>query len=416
MPTTYWAFPTQTFTAWDANGDPVAGAKASIFEAGTSTPLVVYTDTALATPHAVPMVADGNGVFAPIYISGPDEIKIDVTDASDVQLPGYPVDNITGTPIGGLAASAIVFAPTSTLAAVEVQTAIESLDTLTQRTKNRMIEAETAGSSDAYTLDAVGTITAYADGDIFVLRANRDNTGAVTLNVDSVAAKNWKRHDGTTYVAYTASEIRDGNHYWVEYDSTADEFRTIFEMRRPATQAEAEAGTAIAVAMDALRVKQAILALDPAHLTRGTPIATTSGTEHDFTSLAAGINRITVILDGVNLSGTDDLLIQLGDAGGFEATSYDSEISEGTTGESRGDGFQITKSVGASDLLSGIITLVRINANDWISAGNTGEDSGNTNVKVSAGRKTLSAELTDIRLTPTGSDTFDAGSVNIFTE
>ncbi len=224
MPTTYWAFPTQTFTAWDANGDPVASAEAKYFEAGTSTPLTVYTDTALSTPHAVPQVADGNGVFAPSYISGADEIKIEVRTPAGALLPGYPVDNITGTPVGGLAASGIVFAPTATLAAVEVQAALETLDSIT----SRLPETVTAGSSDAYTLDPPLTITAYTDGMIFVLRADRDSTGAATLNVDTVGAKDWKRHDGSSYAAYGADGIRVGNHYWVEYDSGADEFRTVF--------------------------------------------------------------------------------------------------------------------------------------------------------------------------------------------
>ena len=260
MATTYWAFPPQAFMAFDSNGDPVAAAEAKIFEAGTSTPLTVYTDTALTTPHAVPQIADANGVFSPIYISGPDEIKIEIrTTGNGSLLPGFPVDNITGTPVGGLAAAGIVFVPTATLAAVDVQTALTTLDTLTQRTRNRLIEVETAGSSNAYTLNAIGTITAYVDGDIFVLRADRNNGGAATLNVDSVGAKNWKRHDGTSYAAYAAGEIRDGGHYLVEYDSGADEFHTLFERRRPATQAEAEAGTAVAVDMDALRVRQAIL-------------------------------------------------------------------------------------------------------------------------------------------------------------
>ncbi len=229
MPTTYFTFPPQAFTAWDENGDPAPAAEAKFYEAGTSTPLTIYTDTALTTPHAVPQVADANGVFAPVYISGADDVKIEVRlTGNGTMLPGYPVDNITGVPVGGLTATGIVFAPTATLASVEVQDALETLDTLTQRTRNRLIEAETAGSSDAYTLDAVGTIAAYADGDIFVLRADRNSTGAATLNVDSVGAKNWKRHDGTSYVAYAADGILKGNHYWVEYDLSAEEFRTIF--------------------------------------------------------------------------------------------------------------------------------------------------------------------------------------------
>jgi hypothetical protein len=50
----------------------------------------------------------------------------------------------------------------------------------------------------------------------------------------------------------------------------------------------------------------------------------------------------------------------------------------------------------------------------WISshsgAGNT------TEVKTGGGNKTLSGELTQIRLTRTGTNTFDAGSVNIMYE
>ncbi len=133
MPTTYWAFPTQTFTAFDANGDPVASAEASIFEAGTSTPLTTYTDTGLTTPHAVPQIADGNGIFAPIYISGADEIKVAVRlTGAGALLPGYPVDNITGTPIGGFSASGVVFDPTSLVAAEDLQTAVEILEDITQ--------------------------------------------------------------------------------------------------------------------------------------------------------------------------------------------------------------------------------------------------------------------------------------------
>ena len=137
MPTTYFTFPPQAFTAWDANGDPVPAAEAKIFEAGTTTPLETFTDTALTTPHAVPQIADANGVFSPVYISGPDDVKIEVRTSAGAMLPGYPVDNITGIPVGGLTATGIVFDPTATLASVEVQDALETLDTPTSRTRTR---------------------------------------------------------------------------------------------------------------------------------------------------------------------------------------------------------------------------------------------------------------------------------------
>jgi len=52
----------------DTNGDPLSGALLYCYAEGTTTPLAVYSDEALTTPHANPVVADGDGLFAPIYL------------------------------------------------------------------------------------------------------------------------------------------------------------------------------------------------------------------------------------------------------------------------------------------------------------------------------------------------------------
>lgn len=52
----------------DTNGDPLSGALLYCYAEGTTTPQAVYSDEALTTPHANPVVADGNGLFAPIYL------------------------------------------------------------------------------------------------------------------------------------------------------------------------------------------------------------------------------------------------------------------------------------------------------------------------------------------------------------
>lgn len=78
---------------FDDNGNPAAGAKARFFTAGTSTPVNVFSDSTLVTPHAVPVVADSEGRFPTIY-AGPGDYKIKVTDSADVDL--FPeVDNWT---------------------------------------------------------------------------------------------------------------------------------------------------------------------------------------------------------------------------------------------------------------------------------------------------------------------------------
>lgn len=50
--------------------------------------------------------------------------------------------------------------------------------------------------------------------------------------------------------------------------------------------------------------------------------ATTSGIAVDFTGVSSTANCITVAFEGVSLSGTDDLLVQIGDSGGVETTGY----------------------------------------------------------------------------------------------
>lgn len=70
------------------------GAKAYFYQSGTTTPITTYTTAALSVPHANPVVADANGVFAAIFL---DEganatYKLRLNTSSDVLI--YEVDNI----------------------------------------------------------------------------------------------------------------------------------------------------------------------------------------------------------------------------------------------------------------------------------------------------------------------------------
>ncbi len=149
-------------------------------------------------------------------------------------------------------------------------------------------------------------------------------------------------------------------------------------------------------------------------LTRGTAIATTSGTAHGFTSIPAGTNRIQFIMDSVSLTGSDEFLIQLGDSGGYETASYVSSVHNGSTGQTATNAFIVVSGGASSRTSSGIMTLLREDGNKWVAKMQIADSAGVQHFSV--GRKTLSAELDLIRITRNGSDTFDAGEVNIFTE
>ena len=146
--------------------------------------------------------------------------------------------------------------------------------------------------------------------------------------------------------------------------------------------------------------------------TRGTALATTSGTAWSFTGLPAGVDEIILMPAGVSLSGTDELLVQIGDSGGYEISSYESSArNESIGGANSTTGFLINAGGAAATTYSGVVILTRQDGNVWTLSfdlhgrANTPEYGG--------GIKTLDDELDRIQLTTTGTDTGDAGSVNI---
>jgi hypothetical protein len=154
-------------------------------------------------------------------------------------------------------------------------------------------------------------------------------------------------------------------------------------------------------------------------ITLGTPQASTSGTSIDFTGIPAGTKVINVMFNGMSTSGTSNPIIQIGDAGGFETTGYlgaastltsTSQITTNYT-----TGFGVVGNWSAASVAQGAITLTLLSTstNTWISQSASGRsDSGVT--FHGGGSKSLSAELTQVRITTVGgTDTFDAGEINI---
>lgn len=146
--------------------------------------------------------------------------------------------------------------------------------------------------------------------------------------------------------------------------------------------------------------------------------ATTSGTAFDFTGIPADAKRVTVIFNEVSVTGTDDLLVQLGDSGGIETTGY---LSTATAMQGAAATDSATSTAGCivyvdseSTINSGHMVFTNISGNTWISSLSAKLD-GNK-AQCGGGSKTLSGTLTQLRLTRTGSNTFDNGTVNILVE
>ena len=155
-------------------------------------------------------------------------------------------------------------------------------------------------------------------------------------------------------------------------------------------------------------------------LVRGTAVATTSGTSIDFTSIPSWVRRITVMFTSVSTAGTSPVQIQIGDAGGVETTDYTGTAVAVTSTNS----LQIASYTSGAVLIglltttvrSGSMVITNIDGNQWqFSSINANDDLGF--LGWASAIKTLSATLDRVRLTTVnGTDTFDAGSVNIIYE
>lgn len=153
-------------------------------------------------------------------------------------------------------------------------------------------------------------------------------------------------------------------------------------------------------------------------LTAATAVNTTSGTAIDFTSIPSWVKRITLILNGVSTNAASGLLIQIG-SGSISNTGYNSQYWNilGGNGVTT-NGFAIGTTAGAPNALSGIVTLNLIGSNTWISASNLNfSNVTSTGFSGSGSSPALGGALDRVRLTTAnGTDTFDAGSMNIFYE
>ncbi len=153
-------------------------------------------------------------------------------------------------------------------------------------------------------------------------------------------------------------------------------------------------------------------------LTSGTAVASTSGTAIDFTSIPSWVKRITVMLSGVSTNSTSLVQLQLGDAGGFETTGYLSAAQNGASSANSSTGYLLTQANAAASSLTGNAVLCKIDGNTWIISGDVAQQpTVSANVASLGGSKTLSDTLTQVRITTVnGTDTFDAGTINILYE
>jgi len=156
-------------------------------------------------------------------------------------------------------------------------------------------------------------------------------------------------------------------------------------------------------------------------LTSATAVASTSGTSIDFTSIPSWVKRITVMFNGVSTSGTSNLQIQLGTSSGVTSTGYLSySVRLGTSGISGGANFTTGFGIAAATatyVMSGATIISSLSGNTWTANGFYADSTTAIGMPV-AGAVPLAGTLDRVRITTVspGTDTFDAGTINILYE
>ena len=153
-------------------------------------------------------------------------------------------------------------------------------------------------------------------------------------------------------------------------------------------------------------------------LTSGTAVASTSGTSIDFTSIPSWVKRITVMYAGVSTNGTSTLILQLGTSSGVVTSGYVGAMSYDVGRAIYTTGIGIQNNGSASGISNGKTEVCLLGSNTWSASGVVGCTGAGTGEVYSSGAYiALGGTLDRVRITTVGgTDTFDAGSINILYE
>ena len=154
-------------------------------------------------------------------------------------------------------------------------------------------------------------------------------------------------------------------------------------------------------------------------ITSGTAVASTSGTSIDFTSIPSWVKRITVLFVGASTNGASNYLVQIG-SGSITSSGYVSSYAyfgSGSSAATSTAGFGILATA-AAEIHTLSMVICAMGSNAYCSTHSGSFINGSTAYgSAGSGSITLSGTLDRVRITTVnGTDTFDAGSINILYE
>jgi hypothetical protein len=215
----------------DANANPVAQGYLEFYNAGTTTPRTVYSDSGLTTAIGTTVYVDDGGMPVSeeggsnhvIVYTGSTAYKVRAFDADGVLVPGFSFDNVRG------ALDTSSFAVTSAAPEMPVVSRSDLTWTVDSAYPGRLYNCNVAGGSQTVSFPSAATV---GDGFIFGLRHDAidstnvvvyQTTGSETIKENGAAAMpagvlvaygetRWFVSDGVgwTVSSYVPSLIKNG--------------------------------------------------------------------------------------------------------------------------------------------------------------------------------------------------------------
>lgn len=278
-------------------------------------------------------------------------------------------------------------------------------------------------------------VTSYFDGMRFSFRAAGTTTVTnPTLNVDSIGAKTIKKTIQGTESALVIGDIRAGQTVEVVYRSAWASAAGAFELLTTGNGIIEPAGSTAGDILYRASTGYTRLAVGSngqlLKLASGIPSwgnafvfgagSSLSGTSVTLSSsIPSWVTHIQLVLADVSLNGTDQIVITLGDSGGFEFSGFvgsgQAVVTTGTSTTSSTSAFVI-RSGAAGDSMSGVVNIIRpdaANGATWVASG-VGTATANGGW-IMGGSKTLTGTLDRIAIgSAAGVNTFDTGYVGVY--
>ena len=141
----------------------------------------------------------------------------------------------------------------------------------------------------------------------------------------------------------------------------------------------------------------------------GTAVSPTSVSSVTFTGVPSGTNFVEIKYAGITFNSGDIIYTQLGDSGGIETSGYLASVSSHEENVERTSEFRHHNNGMTSQGAAALIQYSRVDGNTWVMHGVSRGNLTNS----FAGSKTLSGELTQLKVFSAAGENMTAGTIQI---